>query len=106
VTRNRTMFVGRPGPEETDQAFLEAIGKKPGTTAAVFPVTLRGRVVNLMWGDSGSAGAARGDLGQLLLHMQKIPRAYLRIIRARIAESRKQAGAQPPGTIPEEKGNE
>ncbi len=105
VTRNRTMFVGRPGPEETDQAFLEAIGKKPGTTAAVFPVALRGRVVNLMWGDSGSAGAARGDLGQLHLHMQKIPRAYLRIIRTRIAESRKQAGLEPVG-IPEEKRNE
>jgi hypothetical protein len=105
VTRNRTMFVGRPGPEETDRAFLEAIGKKPGTTAAVFPVALRGRVVNLMWGDSGSAGAARGDLGQLLLHMQKIPRAYLRIIRARIAESRKPAGPEPAG-IPEEKKDE
>ena len=89
VTRNRTMFVGRPGPEETNRAFLEAIGKKPGTTAAVFPVALKGRVVNLMWGDSGAAGAARGDLGQLLAHMQKIPRAYLRIIRARIAESRR-----------------
>ncbi|MFI5217807.1 MAG: hypothetical protein ACHQ3O_14805, partial [Candidatus Limnocylindria bacterium] len=91
VTRNRTMFVGRPGPEETNQAFLEAIGKKPGTTAAVFPVALRARVVNLMWGDSGSAGAARGDLGGLLAHMQKIPRAYLRIIRQRIAESRARA---------------
>ena len=93
VTRNRTMFVGRLGPEETNKAFLEAIGKKPGTTAAVFPVALKGRVVNLMWGDSGTAGAARGDLGQLLAHMQKIPRAYLRIIRARIAESRREANA-------------
>lgn len=89
VTRNRTMFVGGPGPEEANRAFLEAIGKKPGTTAAVFPIALKGRVVNLMWGDSGSAGAARGDLGQLLAHMQKIPRAYLRIIRARIAEARR-----------------
>ena len=87
------MFVGRPGPEETNQAFLAAIGKKPGTTAAVFPVTLKGRVVNLMWGDSGSTGAARGDLGQLLAHMQKIPRAYLRIIRARIAQARREDNA-------------
>ena len=94
VTRNRTMFVGRPGPEETNKTFLEAIGKKPGTTAAVFPVALKSRVVNLMWGDSGAAGAARGDLGQLLAHMQKIPRAYLRIIRNRIAESRREA--KPP----------
>ena len=101
VTRNRTMFVGRPGPEHANLAFLAAIGKKPGTTAALFPVALRGRVVNLVWGDSGSAGAARGDLGQLLALMQKIPRAYLRIIRARIAESRKEAGP-PPGPTPEE----
>jgi hypothetical protein len=101
VTRNRTMFVGRLGPEEANRAFLESIGKKPGTTAALFPVTLRGRVVNLLWGDSGSVGAARGDLGQLLAHMQKIPRAYLRIIRARIAEARR-ADKPSPGPQPEE----
>jgi hypothetical protein len=96
VTRNRTMFVGRPGPEEATRDFLEAIGKKPGTTAALFPIAVRGRVVNLLWGDSGSAGAARGDLGQLLADMQKIPRAYLRIIRARIAESRRENESGEP----------
>ena len=105
VTRNRTMFVGRPGPEEANQAFLASIGKKPGTTAAIFPIALRGRVVNLVWGDSGSAGAARGDLGQLLALMQKIPRAYLRIIRARVAMIRKQAGPRP-GETPEERKSE
>ena len=94
VTRNRTMFVGRPGPEQANRAFLEAIDKKPGTTAALFPVALKSRVVNLMWGDSGTAGAARRDLGQLLAHMQKIPRAYLRIIRARIAEARRESGTE------------
>jgi hypothetical protein len=103
VTRNRTMFVGRPGPEETNQAFLRAIGKRPGTTAALFPIAVRGRVVNLMWGDSGAAGAARGDLGQLLAYMQRIPRAYLRIIRARVALARKQAAASGAG---DEKKNE
>jgi hypothetical protein len=30
-------------------------------------------------------------LPQLVAHMQKIPRAYLRIIRARIAESKREA---------------
>jgi hypothetical protein len=91
VTRQRAVFVGRLGPEETNRQFLETIGKKPGTTAAVLPVALRGRVVNLIWGDSGARGAARGGLGQLLAHMQKIPRAYLRIIRARMAEAKKEA---------------
>ncbi len=91
VTRDRALFVGRLGPEETNQQFLEAIGKKPGTTAAVLPVALRSRVVNLIWGDSGARGAARGGLGQLVAHMQKIPRAYLRIIRTRMAEAEKEA---------------
>jgi hypothetical protein len=103
VTRNRTTFVGRPGPEEANAAFLAAIGKKPGTTAALFPIALRGRVVNLLWGDSGSAGAARGDLGQLMVHMQKIPRAYLRIIRARLAEVRKPAEPAAPAGVEEKR---
>jgi hypothetical protein len=95
VTRNRTMFVGRLGPGETNESFLATIGKKAGTTAALFPIAVRGRVVNLMWGDSGTAGAARRDLGQLLAYMQRIPRAYLRIVRARIAEIRRETGAAP-----------
>jgi hypothetical protein len=97
VTRNRTVFVGRPGPEETNQRFLEAIGKKPGTTAALLPVAVRGRMVNLIWGDSGARGAARADLGQLMASMQKIPRAYLRIIRARVAEAKKELASRPGG---------
>jgi hypothetical protein len=48
-------------------------------------------VVNLIWGDSGARGAARGGLGQLVAHMQKIPRAYLRIIRTRMAEAKNEA---------------
>ncbi|HVO10875.1 MAG TPA: hypothetical protein VMX54_09050 [Vicinamibacteria bacterium] len=106
VTRNRSMFVGRPGPEEANLEFLASIGKKPGTTAALFPIAVRGRVVNLLWGDSGAAGAARRDLGQLLAHMQKIPRAYLRIIRARVAESKREreAAGQQAEAVEERKG--
>jgi len=90
VTRDRNVFVGRPGPGEVNQAFLDAIGKKPGTTAALLPVAVKGRVVNLVWGDSGSRGAGRADVGQLLAYVQKVPRAYLRIIRARIAKAREE----------------
>jgi hypothetical protein len=36
--------------------------------------------------------------------MQKIPRAYLRIIRARVAETRKQAGREPGANGREEEG--
>ena len=100
VTRDRAVFVGRPGPEETNRTFLEAIGKKPGTTAALLPVALRGRVVNLIWGDSGARGAARADLGQLMAHTQKIPRAYLRIIRARVAATQEAEEPRPGKSTP------
>jgi hypothetical protein len=106
VTRDRTFFVGRLPAEGANKEFLEAIGKKAGTTAALFPIAVRGRVVNLIWGDSGATGAARGDLGQLMAHMQKIPRAYLRIIRARIAEARRELAAKDAAETagePEEK---
>ena len=94
VTRNRTVFVGRLPAEGANQQFLEGIGKKSATTAALFPIAVRGRVVNLIWGDnSGATGAGRGDLGQLMAHIQKIPRAYLRIIRARVAEARRELAA-------------
>ena len=75
VTRNRTVFVGRPGPEETDRAFLEAIGKKAGTTAAALSRwRCAGRVVNLMWGDSGTTGAgARRPRPAARLHAEDPP---------------------------------
>lgn len=99
VTRDRNVFVGRLGPEETNRTFLEAIGKKPATTAAVLPVAVRGRVVNLVWGDSGARGAGRADVGQLLAFMQRVPRAYLRIIRGRVAQTREGEGGAAEATL-------
>jgi len=95
VTRARTLFIGRMGTEEENQRFLKLLGKRPGTNAALFPVAVRGRVVNLIYGDNGSAGNVKADLGELIVLVQRIPRAYLRIIRTRIAQTRKSAGLEP-----------
>jgi hypothetical protein len=89
VVRDRTVFLGRLGPEGENRRFLEAMDKAPSTTAAVFPVTVKGRVVNLIYCDGGSMGSTKGELGELLALAQRIPRAYLRIIRRRIAQARK-----------------
>jgi hypothetical protein len=94
VTRDRSVFIGRFGQEEEDRRFLKVIGKRAGT-AAVFPILVRGRVVNLVYGDGGPAGNVRGELGELLAEVQKVPRAYLRIIRRRVAETREAAGGVP-----------
>ncbi len=94
VSRAKTLFIGRMGPEEESQRFLKLLGKRPGTNAALFPIAVRGRVVNLIYGDNGAAGNVKADLGELLVLVQKVPRAYLRIIRMRVAETRKIAGPE------------
>jgi len=95
VVRGKTLFIGRLGPEEENQRFMKALAKRPGTNAALFPIAVRGRVVNLIYGDNGASGQVKPDLGELIVCVQKVPRAYLRIIRRRIAETKKAAGEKP-----------
>jgi hypothetical protein len=89
VTRDKTVFMGRLGNDEETQRFMRLVGKRPTTNAALFPIAVRGRVVNLVYGDNGMSGNVKADLGELLVHIQKAPRAYTRIIRKRIAATRK-----------------
>jgi hypothetical protein len=89
AARDRTVVLGRLGSGAQNRKFLEAIRKAPATTAAVFPITVRGKVVNLVYGDAGPLSNVKGDLGELLALLQKVPRAYMRIIRRRVAETRK-----------------
>jgi len=89
VTRDKTMFIGRLGPEEQNQRFLKALGKRAATNAAVLPVLVKGRVVNLIYADNGATGNLRPSLGELLVLLQRVPRAYLRIIRRRVADARR-----------------
>jgi hypothetical protein len=98
VVRAKTLFIGRLGPEEENHRFMKALTKRPSTNAALFPIAVRGRVVNLIYGDNGAAGQVKPDLGELIVLVQKVPRAYLRIIRRRVAETRKAAGENEPAS--------
>lgn len=95
VTRDRSVFIGRLGAEEENQRFLKALGKRPQSSAVLLPVSLRSRVVNLVYGDNGASDRVRGDLGELMVLLQKVPRAYLRIIRKRVADARALVGEEP-----------
>jgi hypothetical protein len=95
VTRDRSVFIGRLGPEEEDQRFLKAISKRPQSSAVLLPISLRSRVVNLVYGDNGASDRVRSDLGELMVVLQKVPRAYLRIIRKRVADARALTGDEP-----------
>lgn len=94
VVRDKSVFVGRLGPEEENRRFLKEVGKRLGTSA-LFPILVRGRVVNLVYGDGGPGGNVRGDLGELMALLQKVSRAYLRIIRRRIAATREAKAGGP-----------
>ena len=89
VTRDKTMFIGRLGADEQNRRLLDVLGKRATTNAAVFPVVVKGRVVNLVYADNGATGNVKPTLGELLVLIQRVPRAYLRIIRRRVAEARK-----------------
>ena len=95
VSRDKTVFIGRFPVEEENQRFLKALGKRPQSSAVLLPVSLRSRVVNLVYGDNGATDRVRGDLGELMVLLQKVPRAYLRIIRKRVADARALVGEEP-----------
>lgn len=96
VTRDKTVFIGRLGSDEENIRFMKALAKRPSTNAALLPVLVKGRVVNLIYGDNGAAGQVKPDLGDLIVLLQKVPRAYLRIIRKRIAETQKLTEGEAP----------
>jgi MshEN domain len=89
VTRDKTVFLGRFGPEEANQGFLKAVRKRANTNAALIPIGVKGHVVNLVYGDAGPEGNIKANLGELMVLVQKVSRAYLRIIRERLAETRR-----------------
>jgi hypothetical protein len=97
VTRDKTVFIGRFSADDENQRFLKTLGKKPSATAALFPITVRGRVVNLVYGDGGASGTVKANIGELLVIVQKVARAYLRIIRRRIAETQRDLRAEGIG---------
>jgi hypothetical protein len=105
VARNRTVFVGRLGEDDVNQRFLKALGKRPQTNAFLFPVVVRGRVVNLLYGDNGASGNVKANLGDLMVQLQKVPRAYLRIIRKRVADTRRAAAEDAAEDTTPQRGN-
>jgi len=41
VTRDKTLFIGRFGPEPANQEFLRSIGKRPATNAVLLPIAVK-----------------------------------------------------------------
>ena len=91
VVRDRTHLIGRLAENEQNTRFMNKLNKQPNTNAVLFPIVVRGRVVNLVYGDSGPGRNVKTDMGSLLVVLQRVPNAYLRIIKERIEATRKEA---------------
>jgi hypothetical protein len=94
VTRDRSLFIGRLGPRRRTSAS-EGARQAPAVDrggAAGVAAQPRGQLV---YGDNGSEGRVRSDLGELMVLLQKVPRAYLRIIRKRVADARQMSAEEP-----------
>jgi len=92
VARDKTHFIGRLAETEQNIRFMSKLVKQPNTNAVLFPIVVRGRVVNLVYGDSGPGRNVKTDMGSLLVVLQRVPSAYLRIIKERIEATRREAG--------------
>jgi hypothetical protein len=81
-----------------DQNFFDLGGHSLLTVRVLGRLRETTGVVNLIYGDNGAAGNVKANIGSLLVFIQKVPSAYIRIIRKRIAETREQAGDETSET--------
>lgn len=80
VTKTRSHFIGKTSdiPEE----FFKLIGGPP-LTAFLMPVLVKGKVVNIFYGDGGKGRQCPTDVADLLIFFTKLAPCYERMIRER-----------------------
>jgi len=85
VHDNPGPFMGKIPRTAANDLFRKSIEKRSGSVL-VLPVRLADRIVNLLYLDNGTKDDVRPELKDLLLFVNKLPEAYLRIIQRRIQE--------------------
>jgi hypothetical protein len=76
-------YRGAPPETAIDARVLRALGRAGTREIAVLPISLRGRVVNVLYVDAGANPIAETALGALHALTLCIARAYERLILAR-----------------------
>lgn len=81
-----------PLPErDVEEDLVDFIGGTAPASAFVASIVLRGRVVNVLYGDAGPHRDIPGDLGALIVFLTQAARAYERLIKQRVDRSLKEA---------------
>lgn len=76
VAKTKAHYLGPLQRWPGNGEWVKHTGRQIPSTVAVFPVLVRGEVVNLFYGDNGHQQNAEGDVGELLILMQKISSSY------------------------------
>ncbi len=81
-----------PVPErEPEEDVVDYLGGALPSAAVIAPVVLRGRTVNIFYGDAGPNQDIPADLSDFFVMITQVSKAYDRLIRRRVARSLKEA---------------
>ncbi len=82
---------GRLRGAEVEKHLWKALGGEKPRSAFIAPISLRGRVVNILYGDAGVGRELEGDLGDFIVFLNRAAQAYERIVRMRVQTSLKES---------------
>jgi hypothetical protein len=91
TVRNGTPFRGPLPERDLEEDFIDFVGGDMPNTAFLAPISLRGRVVNVLYGDSGPNRSIPGDLSELALFLAQAAQAYERLIKQRVERTLKES---------------
>lgn len=80
VVGSRAHYIGPLQRHKAHGPWVKLLGRQLPLSVAVFPVLVRGRVVNLLYGDNGHNEHVNQDVGELLILVQHIARSYETLI--------------------------
>ncbi len=83
VRDSRSHYLGPLRRDFPTVMFLQALGGKDPRSALLMPILAAGRVVNILYADSGPEQFTSPDIGELLILSQKVGRSYEAMIAAR-----------------------
>lgn len=89
VYENPGPFMGKIPRTDANDLLRKSIEKRKGNSVLV-PISLAGRVVNIIYCDAGPIDDLTIELRDLVQLMQRMPEAYRRIIQKRIEEGTRQ----------------
>jgi hypothetical protein len=76
VTSSRAHYIGPLQKWTAHGTWVKATGRMLPRSVAVFPILVKGRTVNVLYGDRGHGEHVGGDVSELLILAQQIARSY------------------------------